>query len=602
MSDWASTLNTPARRLDLDNPKVYDLPAFDGYQDPKKLDVLARLAEQSGRDPALATLAVQIFRSYGVQPRDYKGQAAALLRWVQNNIYYVNEPDERLQEPKYTLRVRYGDCFPADTLLLTDNYELKPIAEIEVGQKIWGYGKWSVVEGKLDKGVLPVTAIRLNNGSTMRLTENHKVYVHKCRIHGIGCALKNPKCESESVERIRVAELKEGAVLIHPDRIPFGSSDGDSDSAYIDGLYIADGSIPHKFTKQDGATSAYSFAIAGRDGHPKEAQKQAIASICEHRGIPYRITRKEIIVKDSVWAQRMLALGTKSVNKAARSLNLNEHEAEALLRGIMADSGKNTHGEGSTFTTTSRRLAVQVRVLNKMFGRTCGFRYIENHGGLGKNPIYRLNPRATVARTEKLLRVKSIEREVASVPCFDIQTDDHYVYLPEHDVTVSNCDDMAILLYALARSVRLPAQFVISGVDKQGRKRRYHQIDKHFPPNVRWGHIYIAIGDQPYGEPTWWYAEPTLKNVPLGWDVVGANSNALPELRAYGAPAGMPAAPEGGVNMSDRISSIAATANAGSSFWRDIAFTMVSAVAAEIALNLYREWKKSKKSAAEKAK
>ena len=273
MSDWASTLNTPARRLDLDNPKVYDLPAFDGYQDPKKLDVLARLAEQSGRDPALATLAVQIFRSYGVQPRDYKGQAAALLRWVQNNIYYVNEPDERLQEPKYTLRVRYGDC-----------------------------------------------------------------------------------------------------------------------------------------------------------------------------------------------------------------------------------------------------------------------------------------------------------------------------------------DDMAILLYALARSVRLPAQFVISGVDKQGRKRRYHQIDKHFPPNVRWGHIYIAIGDQPYGEPTWWYAEPTLKNVPLGWDVVGANSNALPELRAYGAPAGMPANTEGGVNMSDRISSIAATATTGSTFWRDIGFTMVSAVAAEIALNFYREWKKSKKSAAEKAK
>jgi transglutaminase-like putative cysteine protease len=265
MSDWASTLNTPARRLDLDNPKVYDLPAFDGYQDPKKLDVLARLAEQSGRDPALATLAVQIFRSYGVQPRDYKGQAAALLRWVQTNIYYVNEPDERLQEPKYTLRVRYGDC-----------------------------------------------------------------------------------------------------------------------------------------------------------------------------------------------------------------------------------------------------------------------------------------------------------------------------------------DDMAILLYALARSVRLPAQFVISGVDKQGRKRRYHQIDKHFPPNVRWGHIYIAIGDQPYGEPTWWYAEPTLKNVPLGWDVVGANSNALPELRSYAGTEG--------VDMSDRIPGIAATVPGPSSFWRDIAFTMVSAVAADIALSFYREWKKSKKSAAEKAK
>jgi hypothetical protein len=269
MSDWASTLNTPAKRLDLDNPKVYDLPAFDGYQDPKKLDVLARLAETAGRDPALATLAVQIFRQYGVQPRDYKGQAAALLKWVQNNIYYVNEPDERLQEPKYTLRVMYGDC-----------------------------------------------------------------------------------------------------------------------------------------------------------------------------------------------------------------------------------------------------------------------------------------------------------------------------------------DDMAILLYALARSVRLPAQFVISGVDGKGKKRRYCQIDKHFPSGVRWSHIYIAIGDRPYGDPTWWFAEPTLKNVPLGWDVVGAGSNALPEMRSAYAGEEVPQ----GVDMSNRISSIAATANAGgSSFWRDIAFTMVSAVAAEIALTFYREWKKSRKHSAEKA-
>ena len=107
---WADVLNTPVKAIPLDAPKVFDLPRFDGYQDPKKLDVLTRLSESYGRDPRLATLAVQIFRGANVQPRDYKGQAAALLKWVQTNIYYVNEPDERLQTPDYTLRVRYGDC------------------------------------------------------------------------------------------------------------------------------------------------------------------------------------------------------------------------------------------------------------------------------------------------------------------------------------------------------------------------------------------------------------------------------------------------------------------------------------------------------------
>jgi transglutaminase-like putative cysteine protease len=264
MSSWAEALNTPVTPVPLDAPKVYDLPRFDGYQDPRKLDVLARLAEQSGRDPRLATLAVDIFRQAGVPPRDYKGQAAALLKWVQDNIYYVNEPDERLQEPTYTLRVRYGDC-----------------------------------------------------------------------------------------------------------------------------------------------------------------------------------------------------------------------------------------------------------------------------------------------------------------------------------------DDCAILLYALCKSVRLPCKFVISGVDKAGRKRRYHQGDRHFPRDVNWSHIYCAIGDRPYGPAVFQYAEPTMK-VPLGWDVVGASGPTIPEMAAYGAPAGVPATSEDGVNMKDRISGLAAS-SASAGFWGQVAFTMVSAVAAEIALNWYREWKKGRK-------
>jgi transglutaminase-like putative cysteine protease len=108
--DWGSYLGTPVARIFTDAPKVYDMPAFDGYGDPRKLEVISKIAENAGRDPKMATLAVSIFRQKGVKSRDYKGQAAALLKWVQENIYYVNEPDERLQEPNYTLKVKYGDC------------------------------------------------------------------------------------------------------------------------------------------------------------------------------------------------------------------------------------------------------------------------------------------------------------------------------------------------------------------------------------------------------------------------------------------------------------------------------------------------------------
>ena len=172
--NWSGVLGTPVERKELDTPKVHDLPGFDYYRDPKKMDVISRIAENASRDPRMATAAVNILREAGVKPRDYKAQAAAILAWVQDpkNIYYVNEPDERLQDPFYTLKVKYGDCFPASTLLLAEGHELVPIKDVKPGMHIWGRDRWSVVEGVADKGTLAVTHIRLTNGSTLPSRRN----------------------------------------------------------------------------------------------------------------------------------------------------------------------------------------------------------------------------------------------------------------------------------------------------------------------------------------------------------------------------------------------------------------------------------------------
>jgi len=107
-------LSVPAQtaKINLDGPKVHHLVGWSGYGDPKRLEVIRSVAVQRGRDPRIATLAVNIIRKAGVLPRDYKGQIAALLAWVQDpkNVYYINEPGERLQDPLYTLKVKYGDC------------------------------------------------------------------------------------------------------------------------------------------------------------------------------------------------------------------------------------------------------------------------------------------------------------------------------------------------------------------------------------------------------------------------------------------------------------------------------------------------------------
>lgn len=99
-----------AGHLQLGQPQVYHLPSWNNISDPKRLKLLRQIIEQYGRDPRVADQAVAICRQAGVEPRDYKGQAACLLKWVQHQIYYVNEPGERLQSPLYTLKVGYGDC------------------------------------------------------------------------------------------------------------------------------------------------------------------------------------------------------------------------------------------------------------------------------------------------------------------------------------------------------------------------------------------------------------------------------------------------------------------------------------------------------------
>jgi hypothetical protein len=117
--NWTKTLGTPTNRLPTETPKVHHMPRWNSYDDPKRIDVIARIAESRGHDPNIATLAVRILRGDPevwkgkalpeVPPRDYHGQAARLLQWVQS-LYYVNEPGERLQDPLYTLKVGYGDC------------------------------------------------------------------------------------------------------------------------------------------------------------------------------------------------------------------------------------------------------------------------------------------------------------------------------------------------------------------------------------------------------------------------------------------------------------------------------------------------------------
>jgi len=436
------------------------------------LQAIAQHIREGALSKAVMGWSMDQLRAAGVDGRDgppptgnasnFK-KASVLLDAIRAVTVYTSDPPGvelvKSAEAMLCLReglcIRGGDCFPEGTLLLRGDHELVPIEKIKPGDQIWGLNAWSTVTQVKFKGELPVDAIHLNNGSTVHLTPDHKVYVGVCK-HGKGadcltCA--RPTLRNENFRRVSVSDLREGETLPQPERISFGASEYDPDRAYVEGLAIADG----------WADEESRFKIAGRDGMRKEAQKREVETICKRLGVDTHWHKRYITVKDPEWAQRIARFGSYARFKALETLNLSEKTADGYLRGVMADSTANTNGGGRTYSTTSRLLAVQVRVLHRMFGRSCSVRMLtpEQHGGAGKHPMWRLGVRDESAQKgEKALTVKSIDRNVRQTQCWDISTSDHYVYLPEHDVTVSNCDDMVILLGSCCMSVGVPVRVI----------------------------------------------------------------------------------------------------------------------------------------------
>jgi len=440
------------------------------------------------------------------KPKTVRGQAQAILDELRKKTVYVQDPvnTELIARPHVTLCLdEHGlcmpaaDCFPEGTLLLRDDMEFVPIQDIQVGDRIWGHNDWTVVQNKWFKGELELDAVQMNNGSTALLTPDHKMWVARCDRHNRRTTTPPCPCPIDDLrlERVKVSELKKKDRLIQPKRVAFGSESMDPDRAWIEGLFVSDG-----WTSHDS-----SFEISGQDGCPKEANKRKIEALCKAWGIPTKWYRKYISVSDRSWSQRMQKMGHRAPNKHALSINLSEEAAGRLLDGIMADSGQHTNDLGRTFTTTSRQLMLQTRVLHRMFGRSCGYSYIVNHGGLGENPIWRLSVRAT-KRAEKVLRVRDVQRAVTRAPCWDIATSDHMVYLPEHDVTVSNCDDLCVCLGSALLSLGIETRVLGQAY---GTEQATHVILAVYDPADGWLKIDPSSDSYPVGQcypatKDWW--------------------------------------------------------------------------------------------------
>jgi len=196
-----------------------------------------RISEQLAkgvRDPKVYGLARAVLSqrnsdgSWVVPEKDSLAEIRALFYAVKSRVRYTWDPMwyDAFQTPGKTLELGTGDCFVQGTKVLRDDHKLVPVESVREGDRIWGHQRWSTVTRVWgDKGTLKTWNVRLNNGSSMRLTPDHKVWVYRCKDgHQVAAVHGNCSCglENRNLERIPLRELKIGDVLTQPDRIPFG--------------------------------------------------------------------------------------------------------------------------------------------------------------------------------------------------------------------------------------------------------------------------------------------------------------------------------------------------------------------------------------------
>jgi hypothetical protein len=476
------------------------------------LRLMAEKMREGRNDSRVKRWAIQQLRDKGIDGRDrtpVRVVVQILLDALRAQTSYSADPigTEFIPSAVATLCldpalcVRADDCFPAGTMLLRDDYTLVSVESIRVGDRIWGRDQWTRVEAVVAKGPLSVDAVRMNNGSTMQLTGDHHAYVLRCDKRGDGHKTQGKygcSCPASGrrIERVRVRDLKKYDVLLQPEKIAIGTRGKDPGVAYIEGLYASDG-----WSIED---MPYRFHISGKDGCRKEAQKREVKAICDRLGVKTNWQRRYITVKDAAWTREMMKLGLHARHKHVEAIDLEESALSELLRGVMADSSG--RAQDLTFSTTSRLLMMQARVMHRMFGRSCSVSYLtpEQHGGEGQHPLWRLGVRIHRKKSVKMLRVRALEREAFTVPCYDIQTEDHYVYLPEHDVTVSNCDGLTVALGTATMSIGIPTRIVKQNF---GGGAQQHVLIAVQDENGRWLHAdpstRMAVGEALRADEEW---------------------------------------------------------------------------------------------------
>lgn len=395
-----------------------------------------------------------------------------IAQWVNTRLTYISD-QKNYAKPEYWADAytvydrKKDDCLTGDTEVITienNIYHIKRLDEIQVGDYVLSYNeKTSMFEPKKvinfwNKGIKPIIQLKTRNGNRIKCTANHKFY----RI------IKN-KLKTDKVENF-INNSNGNKFIAQPIKLPTLNHqlDADHDDMFIIGQYLSEGwtSITNR------------VYISGDDPQMQDY----LESLFIKKNIAYTKSKRTrnayFEIRCSKYKEFLKQFGRKSTVKDIPDefLSLSKDLLETMYFSFIIGDGYFDQSDKERlygWCTTSDKLMKKLRLISYLIGQPVTISYKKNHGGFGKNPIWRAEYTPTSSRLKpikKNLGKISIKKELDLEPevVYDIEVEDNHNFILANGTLVHNCDGYAVLIMTLMRLAGVPAwrrRIVVGEVD-----------------------------------------------------------------------------------------------------------------------------------------
>jgi len=442
---------------------------------------MSRLIQQGQFDYRIRGLAEGLVG--GLFPHDYLSEYAAILNWVRKNVRYTRDPRtiEQIQMPAITVETKQGDCVTTDTKIIVvdarGHYRVKALSELRDDYHLYqalsydfSSQRWvfKPITAWLDKGEQETYRVVQTTGYTFRCTAGHDLLLWSQKKE-----LWEERTLADACGQLHengARSLKQNWTLLAARQIPCleQPSEYNDDLAWLAGAYTAEGwsDATHCGIARSGEDrvdvtrrlDALGMTYLVRDARPgtggyinvHQHALRPLLSVCgrcaKEKHFPWDLLSAPLpllqkLFDGYVWGDTWV---NPRVGDKTRS-----HSSHVLMHSTISDE-----------------LALQLKLAHLIFGRPLsgGGTPVVNHGGLGKNPIWRLWEATGAHYQERMPQLTNIgvrRVEYAGVaPVCDITVADTHNFVLADGTLVHNCDDSSVLIGALVGAVGAQVRLV----------------------------------------------------------------------------------------------------------------------------------------------